>query len=40
MPELQFHDAAEQFPLLSEERLKELADDIKQHGQQEANPDI
>jgi hypothetical protein len=36
MSELEFHDAAQQFPLLSEERLKELAEDIKQRGQQEA----
>ncbi len=36
MPELEFHAAAEQFPLLPEERLEELAEDIKLHGQQEA----
>jgi hypothetical protein len=36
MPEMEFHAAAQQFPLLSEERLKELAEDIRHHGQQEA----
>jgi ParB family chromosome partitioning protein len=36
MPELKFHDAADQFPLLSDKRLKELARDIKDRGQREA----
>jgi hypothetical protein len=30
--ELEFHELANEFPLLSEQELQELADDIKQHG--------
>ena len=36
MPKLEFHAAAQQFPLLPEDRLEELAEDIKLRGQQEA----
>jgi len=36
MPELEFHAAAQQFPLLPDDRLEELSDDIRQRGQQEA----
>ena len=34
MPELEFHAAAQQFPLLPDDRLEELSDDIRQRGQQ------
>jgi len=36
MIKYEYHPAAEQFPLLDDERLSELTDDIRQHGQREA----
>ncbi len=36
MTSFEFHTAAQQFPLLDSERIEELIEDIRQHGQREA----